>query len=275
MLSDVESQAPRLEALGQDIARSARLSRDIAAPIREFVSRVPEDRLEPDQLARQIEGWRTWQAAADQLETTGTMVNSFVALTLTNTTTSTGMVSTVLDARPPEQHLQFVIEDVQSRLYRVVVRFPLMDGARASMRRLNLHIPSGTQRAPLDLLEEARGALERPVVQEGGPVSVLIPLRECINAVISELLRRRPVQDPTPKIRDKIASIARCCCRPGLDEAHFERIAAETDALLNQLSGAKQTAMARERLSDYFHRGLLLLDALMNSIDEQRLRKSP
>jgi hypothetical protein len=37
LLSDVESQAERGEALGQDIARSARLARDVVGPVRDII----------------------------------------------------------------------------------------------------------------------------------------------------------------------------------------------------------------------------------------------
>ena len=82
------------------------------------------------------------------------------------------------------------------------------------------------------------------------------------------------MQELTPKVRDKLASLGRHCARPGLDEAHFERLAADADVLLNEFSGAKQTEMPRQQLSEFFHRGLLLLNALMNSIDENRLRQT-
>jgi hypothetical protein len=42
--------------------------------------------------------------------------------------------------------------------------------------------------------------------------------------------------------------------------------------LLNELSGAKQAAMPRERVIELFHRGLLFLNSLMDGINETRLR---
>ena len=59
-----------------------------------------------------------------------------------------------------------------------------------------------------------------------------------------------------------------------MDDAHFERLAADGEALLNDFSGVKQAKLSRERLKELFNRGLLFLDALMTSIDENRLKKA-
>ncbi|PYM23226.1 MAG: hypothetical protein DMD78_12530 [Candidatus Rokuibacteriota bacterium] len=124
----------------------------------------------------------------------------------------------------------------------------------------------------MELLNEARAALELPAFQEGGPASVLLPLRECINGAISELVRRRPRQEPAGKTREKLASIGTQCGRSGLDKSYFDRIAADADLLLNQLSGSKQAGIPREHVNELFHRGLLFINSLLESIDESRLK---
>ena len=140
------------------------------------------------------------------------------------------------------------------------------------MRRLGLEARGGSLRSPLQLLAEARGALEQPTVHEAGPVSVLIALRECILSTISELLRRRPTQEAASKTREKLTSLGRQAGRSALDEPHFERLAVEVDKLLNELSRAKQSGIPRQELTASFNSGVLLLNALMQSIDETRLR---
>jgi len=170
--------------------------------------------------------------------------------------------------------LQADVEGAKSRLQQTLERFPLTEQAQSSMRRLGLDRRGGSRRAPPELLAEARGALELPGFQEGGPASVLIPLRECIEAAIAELLRRRPTQEPAGKAREKLTSLGRQCRRDGLDEAYFERLAVEADPLLNDLSGAKQGDMPRERVNELFHRGLLFLNSLLDGMDESRLRSA-
>lgn len=271
LLEDVESQAQRLERLGGDIVLSARLARDVAGPVRELVSQVPPNDLLCNPWERGAESWRAWQVGAGELETYRTTVNSFNALSLAVANTSSeAVISFTLP--PPSSQIQADVERAQSRLRQTLERFPLIEDAVASMRRLRLDSRVGGYRTPVELLDEARGALERPIFRDGGPVSVLITLRESINAVISELIRRRPTQERAAKVRDKITSLGHQCARPGLEEAHFERLAADGDPLLNTLSQAKQAEMPRQEPNDLFRRGLLFLNAVLNSIDESRLR---
>ncbi len=116
--------------------------------------------------------------------------------------------------------------------------------------------------------------MERPVVGDGGAVSVLISLRESIGAVIAELVRRRPRQEEAKGWSAKVVSVGSQCARPSLSADHFSRLGADADRLMNQLSGAKQAGMDRTQLMWYFNRGLLFLNALVDSIDESKLRPS-
>jgi len=249
LLSHVESKAEHLEALGRDIVQSARLSRDVAGPIRDIALQVPSDGVLPRDWARQLENWQSWHDVAGELEKSGTAVKSFAAVSMAATSYSCATFTTVPLTSFASLQIEADIEGARARLRYTLERFPLVDDALAEMRRLRLDAHGGNYRTPVELLDEARGALDRPAVQDGGPVSVLIPLRECIHSTISELLRRRPTQEPVVKVADKLASLGRQCSRPGLEEAHFERLGADADGLLNGLSSAKQVDMPRQQLS--------------------------
>jgi hypothetical protein len=274
LLSDVETQAQRLETLGQDIARSARLSRDVVSPVRDLVSQLPADVLTSGHWDRLVESWRLWQIKAGELATSHTAVNSFNAVSFTVTSTSSEAIAVVVRSSPLSSQIPADIESTMSRFHQTLERFPLIDNARSSMKRLRLDVRRGSKRTPMELLNEAQEALERPVSQEGGTVSILIALRECIHSTIGDLLRRRPTQEAAARFRDKLASLGRQCARPGLQEPHFDRMAADADVLLNDLSGTKQADLPRQQLIKLFHRGLLFLNALMNSVDESRLRSA-
>jgi hypothetical protein len=60
VLARAEAQAERLEALGQGLVRSARLSRDVVAPIRDLLLYVPASNLSFERLDREVTGWRSW-----------------------------------------------------------------------------------------------------------------------------------------------------------------------------------------------------------------------
>ncbi|MGH2359081.1 MAG: hypothetical protein ACRDGM_00840 [bacterium] len=272
ILSEVESQAQRLEVLGQDIVRSARLSRDVVGPIRDLLFYVPVGNLSSERLDREVTGWRSWYVAAGELENTRTSVNSFVALSSAVASSSCETFTVVSAAPDLVPSVRTTVANAEARLRQVFERFPLLEQAASAMRRLGLDTPAGNRRTPLQLLSEAQGALEQPSVQAGGPASALIPLRECLDSTIAELLRRRRSQEPAPKMRDKLASLGRHCARPGLPTDHIERQATDAVRLLNDLSDAKQAVMPRQRQTELFHRGLLVLNALLESIDEALLR---
>src|SRR5436309_4662503 len=274
LLSDVESQAERVEALGQDIARSARLARDVVGPVRDIIRNTPVEALSKEALDRQAETWRAWQSVAGKIEQARTNVGSFTALSVASTSTSTGMIAMVSSTPLWSPRLPADVDAAKLRLHQTLERFPLAEQAQSFMQRLGLDRRSGGRRAPLELLAEARGALEVPAFKHGWAPSVLIPLRECIEAALAELLRRRLSQEPAGKAQEKLRSIGRQCHRDGLDEAYFERLAVESESLLDDLSGAKQAPLPRERVIELFHRGLLFLNSVMGGIDENRLRSA-
>jgi hypothetical protein len=272
VLSQAEAQAERLESLGQDLVRSARLSRDVIPPIRDLLLQIPTAYVSSERLDREVTGWRSWCVTAAKVETSRTSINSFVALAsaVASSSCETFTVVSATPSLPPS--VRVTIESAEVRLRQVFDRFPLVAQATSAMQRVGLDAPAGSRRTPRQLLSDAQGALEKPSLEGSGPASVLIPLRECLEATIAELLRRRRTQEPTPKIRDKLASLGRYCVRPDLPADHLERQATDVERLLNDLSAAKQAAMTRERQTELFHRGVLILNALLDSIDETLLR---
>jgi len=274
LLSQVESQAQRLEALGGDIVRSARLSRDVAGPLRDLFLVVPVGNLSSEHWHRQVTSWRSWHVAVGEVETARTAVNSFVALSSAVASSSCETFTMVSLTPHLSPSILVTVEDVKARLRQILERFPLLEEAESAMRRVGLDVRGGNRRTPLDLLVEARTALEQPSFQDGGPASVLIPLRECLDSSIAEILRRRRTREPTPKVRDKLISLGRQCARAGLQVTYFERLGTDAERLLNDLSAAKQAGMSREQLTELFHRGLLFLNAVLQSIDETLLRST-
>jgi hypothetical protein len=135
-----------------------------------------------------------------------------------------------------------------------------------------LDFRSGSQKTPLQLLEDARQTIDIPVGQDGSGVGSLIVIRECINACLAELVRRRPRQEETGNQKDKVISIGEQCHRGTLGKPYFERIGDEAKNLNGQLSGAKQGAITREQVQLLFSKALLFLASFLGSIDEAKLR---
>ncbi len=238
LLSDVGPEARRLEefrAGNRPISPASSRHGGSALP---SCLAGPKRCAQPDVCDRQIEGWRSWQGVAGKLIVASTTVNTFRAVSqvVANTGSSEFVVSSEV---PLSRPVHVVVEAGKLRLRRTLDRTPLLDEARSSMQRLGLDSRGGGLRAPIDLLDEAGGALEQPVVPGGRATSVLIPLRECIEAALSELLRRRSLQEPASKVVGKVTSIGRQCARVDLPPGHFERLGTDGDVLLNDLSSTK------------------------------------
>ena len=124
-----------------------------------------------------------------------TNVNNFTAMTASSANTAISGVTMIFGGSPPLIPPPPAAEAAMTTLFETLERYPQAGKAIASMRRLGLDRRGGDSRPALDLLNEAKGAMERPVVGDGGAVSVLISLRECIGAAIAELVRRRPKQE--------------------------------------------------------------------------------
>ena len=101
---------------------------------------------------------------------------------------------------------------------------------------------------------------------------MLVTRRACIDSVLAELLRRRPRQELTPKAQDKVESIGNQCGLATLPGAHCTRLTTNVGPLRDQLSGAKQGSSPRERVRELFHSSLLFLKALLDGIDETKLK---
>ena len=143
----------------------------------------------------------------------------------------------------------------------------LCSGFRSSARRSRrcdgwASIAAVVEKSALALLKDAQAGFGVT------PAAALIPLRESIEAAISELLRRRPKQGPAPKLKDKIISIGGQCGRSGLVAGHFDILAFNGAVLIDQLSGAKQGDLTLDGVSELFNRGLVFLITLSSSLDE-------
>jgi hypothetical protein len=282
LLGKVGPEAKKLESLGKDIVQFARFAGDAAGPLRDFYSQAPASGLPPDQLNLQVESWQSWFAGAREMLKSQTLVNSFGALSQAATNTSVSGVMTVITppalplttsgSPPAPVSIPPAAQQAKMMLFQTLDRFPLVEKARQSLLRLGLDWRPGSHQTPLVLLDEARGALDMPPAGDGGAVGVLISLRECIDAAIPEIVRRRPHQEEAKGWKGKVASIGRQCARPGLATAHFDRLGIDTDTIMNQLSGAKQAGLHRQQLLEAFSRGVLFLNALLDSIDETRLK---
>jgi hypothetical protein len=276
ILQGVEEKAPQLEGLGQDIIETARRSWDFASCIRDAIKAVPNDSYLTEPVwARVAASWEAWNENADRLlGSLPTEANSFRATAGTAIfTTSSGDVFKGILALDLPSGSRSIVEKAGDRFGVVANGIPLFREVKAGMIRLGLERRRGTDRTPVEHLEDAQTALARPIAEDAGPVPVLIAVRGSVEATLAALLARRPTQEPAPHTTEKIASIGGQCSRPGLAPDHFMRLGADAHSLLDRLSDAKQKNFSRAEVMDQYNQALLFLQAFLDSLDETRLRQ--
>jgi len=147
------------------------------------------------------------------------------------------------------------------------------EDVKAELKRLKLDRGKAAYRRPLDLLEEAYLAIRYPVAAKGGASLPLLALRGSIDRSIEELIRRSPAQQKGEKRRDRVLSIGLHCGKKGLALAHFDTLAAEDEAVNQELSGkGTQATPDRPELARQFLRAAQLLRTLLASVDEALLK---
>ncbi len=260
LLSEAPAKASRVEKLARDIQQSASFVREVAPAVREYVEQVPANSLTREEWLRQIKGWQVWHESAVLTSTTLSSTFGATAYAATSAANTAVFVTSGVTQTPQMQNAEIKIK-------RILHRAPLLEEARASMRRLGLDQRSIGERPAMDLLEEAHASLGT------GPTSALVTLRESIWAAISQLNRRKPKQEAGSG-SDMLTSIGRQCGWSHLDVSYFERLAVDWDTLVKELSGGKQKAMSGQQVGELFDKALVFANALLSGIDKTRLKPS-
>jgi hypothetical protein len=234
LLKGITADGKKLEAMGRQAIQAGRLSQDVAPEMAEVYATIPANSLPRPDWEREIGNWTSWRASISQMSKympsiTGMTVSSVNSAYSTASTSWFGAQGNLGKPMPP----------AFANVTKVIERYESADKAIAAMKKLGLDNRGGMSRPATELLAEAKAAMERPLVGDGGPPSILLPLRESINVAIAELLRRRPQQEPTGNAKDKIVSIGRHCGHASLASGYFEKIGDEALKLLNELSGGK------------------------------------
>lgn len=270
LLREANKECAGVEKVGREMSQSARLARDVIGCVSKLVDAVEDDsELSPGQwngITRPLEGLHHQAIRVQQTE-----FRSF-----TSAVSGTGLtVTTVIDQLSRLDHptpLQYAVRNAASGVYQIFSRQDLSSQIVERLTQLRLNTGGGNKQTPIEQLEDAKAAIEQPTHGEGVPVAILIPLRECIQSVVKELMRRRKKQEGASSFKAKILSIGNQCGHVGLAHGHFARLGDDGHALIDRLSAGKDSAMSRDELGHLFHQGTLFLKTLLDSIDETKLR---
>jgi len=262
LLSEAPAKASLVAKLAQDLQKSAHLVGELAPAVREYVEQVPATSLTPEEWSHQIKGWRSFNEFAGKVATSVPPSVSFSATSYAATSSSNTVVFVTSGVTQTPQ-----MQNAETKIKRILHRAPLLEEARASMRRLGLDQRSVGERPALDLLEEAHASLGT------GPTPALVTLRESIWAAISQLNRRKHRQEAGSG-SDMLTSIGRQCGWSHLDGSYFECLVVDWDILVKELSGGKQKAMSGQQVGELFEKALVFANALLSGIDKTRLKPS-
>lgn len=272
ILREGEDTDAEVQRQAQGIVQEAQLARDIRKVFYGAVKIIPDDSVftsgEWDHFAS---SYRAQKAAAVDLLA---RLNQRPRYDVASSTNATSTVVSVLTAelRPSRQTVFPSLRQAAADMTTILAREPLVEKVADGIRRTKLDIARGRIRSPLDIIEDSRAALTRPAGDTTSAVAVLIPIREAIENVIEQLLKRRKTQEPTKGVKDKIESIGAQCGIAGLASDHFTRLGEDVAAMLTLLSDSKQKELTREQITGLFSAALQSLRSILDSVDQERFR---
>ncbi len=264
LLHDAQSSNSSLKQAAQYIVERADYAEGMARHLIPVIKSVKDDSGLPSQLWADLSGAWAAQDRDNKFLLAGIDVSSSSATTASASLTTTATAQ-VLTARMPTSTELATLRAHLKRPGRV-------ERVRGLIRAFGLDLARTGSRSPLELLDEASSALNRPAATAPGSTSVLVSARSSIEQALGDLLQRRPTQEVAKKGDAKVVSIGRQCSRTGLDVDHFERLGHSVVRLLDDLSRAKTAYLSQAEVEVLFDNALQFFDAFLDSLDVTKLR---
>lgn len=196
----------------------------------------------------------------------------------TASTSGTASAYAMTDFASPDTIIDFVRPDKQEeaqaaaqRLSAVIDRRGDKDRVLSLMRAYGLSRAPTGQKSPEELFQTAWAAFGRPVSQSSPASTSLIPMRECINATVADLLRRRSKQERT-KRSEKVISIGTQMAHSTIPRSIIESLQNRHESITDELSAAKQRDFTREAWGELLRRATLFLRELLETVDPSKMR---
>lgn len=270
IVAETKEIAPKLIEKGWNLTEAAQSALDWANVIENLAAEAPTDFLLYPIFTHVSTGFREFNSAALKQHgqiTEDENLTRIVHATATTVSVASTSVAFVFGGAKAEETIP-KLKPMRELLSRTVDTIRVQE----SMKIIGLDAAHGGKHSPVELLRIADEAFKRPFTNEGYESSVLLSLRESIQGAIDELLKRRPTTEKTASWRKKVTSIARCCGKIGMSFDFVDQVAATTDTLINELSGAKNRRMSRQDIATLFNEGVSLLRDIVSLIDPAKLR---
>jgi len=275
ILTNAERKAEDIVSKGREMVQQGQFATDIIHCTQAFIQSIPDDSyLTPEAWDRQISQWQDWRNRADTvLGGFNEMSTLTIATSGTASSTSTVILTEVISSLPSPAQPQ--ARQAYEKFEQTLEQSNLIQKIGDEIKRLGLPSTSlSGKEPPLALLRQAEAAFKVPSIDGVAPSAVLIPLREAINCVIANLLQKRPTQEKTGRIQEKIQSICNQCSHAGVVNEQITNRAKEAYDLNDHLSSAKQNQLTRDQVRELLNRGIVFLLAFLQMLDEQKMRTS-
>lgn len=143
------------------------------------------------------------------------------------------------------------------------------------IKDFNLDIAPSGKKSGLELFETAHRAFETPVTRRNPVITSLVPMREAVESIIDELLRRRPQQLPSgSSYSKKILSIGSQLKKEIVANVVVQEWADQWHDISNKdLSASKRHQMTRTEWSHKLSRATQFLHSFLTGLDVAKLRK--
>jgi hypothetical protein len=274
LIEDTEKQGEEIEQIGHRTAESGRLLRDFADAAREVISNVPNDDMLPEEEWQRLEdAFGIVKSAGEPMLNIGPALLNYTTTVSATGLTTNSMIYAIGPIAPP---LAPVVDRVKVQINTIMEARPLMQDVEASIKRLGLNdLECGDQRTAVQLLRDSKLALDRPATPSANePIPVLIPLRQCVLAILGELWRRTNSQEKLSgdKHKARIVALGKYCGLASIQSSVFEVLGSQWSALFTRLSDTKDATMPRSEISREFNNGILFLQAFLDTIDETKLK---
>jgi hypothetical protein len=286
---DLLQKLERADAENADIEKSAREllttvvhQRDINKAFADTIKTLPNDAPVPQ------DHWSTLHAVADRQAIQRAAVRAplrdvvtiYGASAEANIATVTSTAATVVgsltyamvepssDAWYNEKYLPR-----QTVLNQVVQQTLDRQHLEGLLREFGLDRDKGDVKNALLRLQEAYSALNQANTELATASSILIPLRDCIEAIVSLLLPLRPIQEKAGGLSKNIQSIGKQCKRDHLADEDFTALGAQAAMLHRLYSDAKDKRVLRDEVLTRFNAGLALIQQFLHGLDKSKFRQ--
>ena len=208
------------------------------------------------------------KSSLDEVFPTTDSVSGSASIT---TATISGVFSGDINSISPEPSFHAAL----SHFNQVITRPTLRDEVISLLRIFHLDVASPGKKSPLELFQTAHLAFDTPISQSNPVITSLVPMREAVESVIDELIRRRPYQEATgASHRKKIQSIAAQLKKDATSEVVVQEWVDQWHDISDKdLSASKRNQMTREDWSRKLNRATLFLHSFLIGLDPSKLHK--